>query len=99
MATSWPYLLLTQCNPFYLSDSPPFPDGFLFITPLQGENGTVTRIIAGYPIVNIDLDQRAECHEGVRRVNDWTAHDKILLTMSRSGTWGDYVPLIFKISR
>ena len=45
---------------------------------LQGGNGQVTRLIAsvpliaaGYPMINIDLDQRAEYYEGIRKVSYW----------------------------
>ena len=89
---SWLHLLLTQCHPFDVSDPLPFPDGFWLTTSSQGGNGRVIRmiasvplIIAGYPMINVDLDQRAEYYEGIRRVSGWMAHGGTLFTVSRSG--------------
>ena len=48
---------------------------------------SIPLIVAGYPMVSIDLDQRAE-HEGIRRVNDRTAHGSSLSMMAHSGLRG-----------
>jgi len=43
---------------------------------------SIPLIVAGYPMININLDQRAEYYEDIKRVSDWTACGGILLTMS-----------------
>jgi hypothetical protein len=73
---SWLCLLLTQCHPFDVSGPLLFPDGFPFIAPSQGGDGPVTQMIASVPLViagssmiKIDLYQRTEYDEGIRRVS------------------------------
>lgn len=92
---SWLHLLLTQCHPFDVSDPLHFPDGFPLTPTSQRGDGRIINMIAsvpliltGYPMINIDLDQRTEYYEGIRRVSNWMACGSILLTMSRLGARG-----------
>ena len=43
---------------------------------------SVPLIVAGYPMINIDLGQRAEYYEGIRRVSSRTVYGVPLLTIS-----------------
>ena len=49
---------------------------------------SVPLIVAGYPMINIDLDGRAEYYEAIRKVSYWAVTLGAPLTAAHPGTRG-----------
>jgi len=55
---------------------------------------SVPLIMAGYPMINIDLDQSVEYEEGIGRVSRWAVNIGALLRCLVQAYEGDHAPLV-----